>query len=129
MSHPDSEIPAPEPRRSPIVTPGFTTPGPSDLGPVIHTVSLLHFDPHRLGRLPNTHVAAFYHNLAEALEVLQYLDTEAGYYSHLLIETYQPGYMPVCTEERWFQWDQENSGWLTIAKPEDMQQVINFALS
>ena len=53
------------------------------------------------------------------------VDTEAGYYTHVIIEQFTPGIYAMAETEEWFVWAE---GWKPCEKPESEMQVINYGM-
>lgn len=55
------------------------------------------------------------------------VDTEAGYYTHVVIESFEPGITSICHEENqeWFEW---RDAWVSCAKPETERGIINYGM-
>lgn len=60
-------------------------------------------------------------------------DTECGYYTHAVIEEFEPGIYSIAKEESWFIWRGEtnlagNGEWVSYAKPETEEGIVNYGL-
>jgi hypothetical protein len=75
-----------------------------------------------------SHGVAFYYSLEDARGCLQYLDTETGWYTHVVIEMYTPGYLAYSQSEEWYQRNPNDDGWVLGTKPEDLSNVVHFGL-
>jgi hypothetical protein len=55
------------------------------------------------------------------------VDTEAGYYTHVVIESFEPGIYAICHEENqtWFEW---KDAWVACAKPETERRIVNYGM-
>lgn len=63
----------------------------------------------------------------EAIKEMQRcVDTEAGYYTHVVIENFLSGIYAKCIGEKWFEW--QNGKWMPCNKPESERCIINFAI-
>jgi len=60
-------------------------------------------------------------------------DTECGYYTHAIIEEFEPGIYSLAKEELWFVWRGDtnlagNGEWASCEKPETEAGTINYGL-
>ena len=55
------------------------------------------------------------------------IDTEAGYYTHVVIESFEPGIYVFCHEENqeWFVW---KDGWKECIKPRAERHIVNYGM-
>lgn len=74
------------------------------------------------------HCVAFYYTLQEAIACLPCLDTEAGYYTHIVIEAWTPGYHAMANSEKWYCRNANDDGWQECDKPDSLINVVNFGL-
>lgn len=61
-----------------------------------------------------------------AKEMRKVVDTEAGYYTHVVIENFLPGIYAQCIKEKWFVWKDEK--WTVCKKPECEKHICNFGI-
>lgn len=89
----------------------------------IYTVSTIGLHPHR-----RNHVRTwgYYLTLDEAIAGMhECVDTEAGYYTHVVIESFQPGIYAVANSETWFEWADR---WKACSKPDGERGLINYGM-
>lgn len=68
----------------------------------------------------------FYLTLDEAIEGMhKCVDTGAGYYTHVVIESFQPGIYATADSEAWFEW---TDGWKACAKPDAEQGCVSYGM-
>jgi len=74
------------------------------------------------------HAVAFYFTHEEAVRCLDYLDTEAGWYMYVVIETFSPGYLAMSKSEEWYARNKADDGWIPCEKPDALANVVHFGL-
>lgn len=57
----------------------------------------------------------------------RYVDTEAGYYTHVVLERFEPGIYATCEEkdQHWFEW---RDGWISCVKPESERHIVHYGM-
>lgn len=90
----------------------------------IHTVTTIGLHPDkRIG--PRTW--GYYFDRKEAIDgLMAYCDTEAGYYTHAIIENFAPGIYSLAGSELWFV--HNGSKWTPCDKPASEAQTINYGI-
>lgn len=64
----------------------------------------------------------------EALKQLAYLTSEAGYYTHAVLEKFKPGVYATAWRGSGFRYDENRQKWISCKKPPSRRQVINFGM-
>lgn len=76
-----------------------------------------------------TRTWGYYLTREEAIEDMhRCVDTEAGYYTHAIIEEFAPGIYAHVLDDRWFEWSDAMSGWKRCAKLESEAHIINYGM-
>lgn len=69
----------------------------------------------------------YYFSQEDAIKGMSnYVDTEAGYYTHVVIENFRPGIYAEVVSEHWFVWD--GIQWASCEKPEPEKQIRNYGM-
>lgn len=90
----------------------------------IHTIATIGLHPKERVR---SRTWGYYFDLKEAIDGLMgYCDTEAGYYTHAVIEVFPPGIHARATKEHWFVHD--GNKWKPCEKPESESQTANYGI-
>jgi hypothetical protein len=55
------------------------------------------------------------------------VDTECGYYTHAVIEEFEPGIYCLSNIELWYEWVID-VGWRAVEKPESELHIINYGM-
>ncbi len=96
----------------------------------IHTVTAVPHHPNhpqKGGFFPRCW--GFYATREEAREGLQgNVGSEAGYYTHAIIERFTPGICAIAEQEEWFFFEEAVNKWIPIPQPEFARQVVNYAI-
>jgi hypothetical protein len=95
----------------------------------IWTVSTLQIINPEMGKFNYDKIRCwgYYFSYEEAYkDMKRCVDTEAGYYTHVVIENFLPGIYAQCIKEKWFKWDNEK--WKVCKKPESEINIINFGI-
>lgn len=78
------------------------------------------------GRDVDTRTWGYHFTRDEAVAAMyRFCDTEAGYYTHAVIENFAPGIYALPDAEEWFVWD---DGWKPCAKPESESGIVSYGM-
>lgn len=89
----------------------------------IFTVSTIGLHP---DRRVSPRTWGYFFDRKEAIDgLMAYCDTEAGYYTHAIIECFKPGIYAMAHTELWFVHDGK---WKPCEKPESEKQIINYGI-